>query len=758
MKKCINHKMSIPKPFKIYLYCISLSLILMCTNAISEIVKKIEIKGNKRISNETITMFSQVKLDDDLDDKAINKILKNLYETNFFEDVQVSLISNSLSILVKENPIIENISFMGIKSKTLKEKITKNLNLKSRTSYNEIILKKDISIINSALKNQGYYFSKINVGKIELEDNKIDLNFNIELGNKAKIKKISFIGDKKFKDGKLKSLIVSEEYKFWKFISGRKYLNEDMINFDKRLLKNFYLNKGYYQVNINSSFAKLIDDDEFELVYNINTNKKFFFGELSIQLPSDFDNLNYQRINYLFSKMKDEPYSLNRVSEILDEIDLISLNEQYQSVKSSVNEVIADNRINLNFKIEETKKFVIERINIFGNNITRENVIRNQFIIDEGDTYNEILAKKNINEVKSLNFFKNVTAEVIEGSDINSKIINLTVEEKPTGELSAGAGFGTSGEVIEFSIRENNYLGKGLGVDAGLSLGTEKITGKFNVRNRNYNDTDKSINYGIQISETDKLTNFGYKSTKIGGSIGTTFEYLQDFNLGLQTTSFVENIDTNSNASSRQKSQKGDYFDTYLNIDLDYDKRNQKYKTSDGFRSFYSVGLPLVSERNTLNNYYNLKLFSELYENNVSTFSLSLSSATSITGDDVKLSERLYIPSNKLRGFQRGKIGPKDGNDFIGGNYYALINMSSTLPQVLPNAQNVDVITFLDMANLWGVDNESLNDGNEIRSAVGLGIDWFTPVGPLTFSLAAPLTKSSTDRTETFRFNIGTSF
>ena len=118
------------------------------------------------------------------------------------------------------------------------------------------------------------------------------------------------------------------------------------------------------------------------------------FCELSIQLPSDFDNLNYQRINYLFAKMKDEPYSLNRVSEILDEIDLISLNEQYQSVKSSVNEVIADNRINLNFNIKKNKKFVIERINIFGNNITRENVIRNQFIIDEGDTYNEILAKK----------------------------------------------------------------------------------------------------------------------------------------------------------------------------------------------------------------------------------------------------------------------------------------------------------------------------------------------------------------------------
>ena len=733
-------------------------LILTLNFSYSEVVKKIEITGNERISDETILMFAQVATNDNLNSNDVNNILIKLYETNYFEDVKVKISLNILQIEVLENPIIENIIYNGVKSDTLKEKIISNLSLKSRSSFNEIILKQDIDLMSNKLKELGYYFSKIDIKKTKLDNNKINLIFDIDLGDKAKIKKITFLGDKKFKDGKLKSLIISEEYKFWKFISGKKYLNEEMIQFDRRLLRNFYLNKGFYNVEIKSSFAKLIKNDEFELVYNINANEKFFFGDLSIQLPADFDDANYNKINSLFNNIKDKPYSINSVSKILDEIDLISINEQYQSVKSTVKEEIVSDKINLSFKIEETEKFLIEKINIYGNNITRENVIRNQLIIDEGDIFNEILVKRNINELKSLNFFKDVKTKIKDGSIPNSKIIDYTVEEKPTGEISAGAGFGTSGEVIEFAVRENNYLGKGIGLDAALSLGSERISGKFNVRNRNFRDTDKNMNFGLQAIETDKLENFGYKSSRIGGLIGTNFEYRQDFNLGIEGSSFIETIDTNSTASQRQKSQKGDYFDTYLNLDFDLDKRNQSFRTSDGYRSIYSIGLPIVSEKKTLNNFYNYKLFSELFENNISILSVTLSSATSITGDDVKLSERLYIPGSKLRGFQRGKIGPKDGSDFIGGNYYATLNMSSSLPQILPNAQNIEVNSFIDMANLWGVDDNSLDDGYKLRSSIGLGIDWFTPVGPLSFSFAAPLTKNSTDRTETFRFNLGTSF
>lgn len=743
--------------FKLLL--ISFLFYLSLTPLFAEVVEKIEIQGNERISKETILLFSKTNIKDDLNSNDINEILKSLYDTNFFLDVSVEFKSKILTILVDENPIIENITYNGIKSKTLKEKITKDLKLLSRSSYNEILLNEDKKRIKLSLKDSGYYFSNIDIELAELGDKKVNIIFDINLGPKAKIKKITFIGDKKFKDGKLRSLIVSEEYKFWKIISGKKYLNENLINLDNRLLKNYYLNKGYYDVKINSSFAKLLNNnDEFELIFNINANNKFLFGVLSIEIPTDFEIDNFAELNSFFAELKDEPYSINVVEKILDKIDAISINEQYQSIKSTVSENILSNTINLTFKIEETEKYLVERINILGNNITRENVIRNQLYIDEGDPYNEILKNKSINEIKSLNFFKNVNSEVIDGKDVNSKIINISVEEKATGEISAGAGFGTTGELLEFAVRENNYLGKGLSIDTRLSLSTERISGKFSINNPNFNNSDKEVNFGLQALQNDKLSNFGYKSSKYGSSIGTKFEYLEDFKLGVETSAYLERIETDSTASARQKTQEGNYFDNYLNFSFDYDKRNQKYKTTDGFRSVYKLNLPIISDNNTLTNTYDYKVYSELFEENISSLSMSFSASTSITGDNIKLSERLYVPQRKLRGFVNGKIGPKDGDDYIGGNYYALMNLSTTIPQILPNAQNIEVISFLDMANLWGVDDNILDDGSKLRSSIGLGIDWFTPIGPLNFSFAHPITKNTSDKTETFRFNLGTTF
>ena len=350
----------------------------------ADIVEKIEIVGNKRISAETIKMFSQVKIGMNYEEKDINNILKLLYDTNFFRDIKVSLDNKNLIITVDENPIIENITFNGIKSNTLRGKITKDLLLKERSSYNEILLKKDKNLILASLKELGYYFSEVDINKIELDNDKIDIIYNIDLGEKSKIKKINFIGNKIFKDNKLKSIIISEEYKFWKFISGKKYLNENIIKFDKRLLRNFYLNKGYYDIVINSSFAKLVDDDGFELVFNIDPKNKFFFGDLTLDIPLDFDEENFQRLKEIFLDLKNEPYSINSVENIINEIDKIAIDKQYESIQAKVSESIIENKINLKFIIEETEKFFVEKINIFGNNITRESVIRNQFILMKG--------------------------------------------------------------------------------------------------------------------------------------------------------------------------------------------------------------------------------------------------------------------------------------------------------------------------------------------------------------------------------------
>ena len=738
----------------------SFILIFFSIHSISfaEIVKEIKISGNVRVSDNTIKMFSEINIGDNINSDDLNQILKNVYESDFFEDVNVSFKGNVLLITVEESSLVENVIIKGLKSKTLIEDLKKKIKVKSRSSYNEIQFLKDKKIITQTLKQKGYFFSKVNVMIEKLTNNKINLIYNIEIGDKAKIKKITFVGNKFFKDRKLRSVIVSEEYKFWKFISGKKFLRQELINLDERLLKNFYLNRGFYNIKINSSFAKMINDSEFELIYNIDPNKKFFFNEISLNLPNDINQANFNNLDKLFNKLKGKKYSLLVIEDILGEIDKILLDEEFKSLETDVVENVFENKIDLTFSVSEGEKFFVERINIYGNNITRENVIRNQLLIDEGDEFNSILASKSINNIKSLNIFQSVDSKIIDNDD-KTKTIDITIEEKATGEIMAGAGVGTDGSTLSFAVKENNYLGRGIGLLAELNVSEETIKGQFNVNNPNFQNSDKSINLNIQSLETDKLTDSGYKTNKTGFGFGTSFEYQDDVFIGLGQDSYYEKIETNSSASARQKSQAGNYWDTFLNVDLNYDKRNQKYRPSDGFISSYSVNLPIISENNSLMNAYIFTFYDELYQDNVTKFSFFAKTANSLTDDNVKLSERIYLPSSRLRGFVSGGVGPKDGNDFIGGNYATSVNIQTSIPQLLPNVQNMDVSMFFDVGNVWGVDyDSSLDDTNKIRSSIGLGIDWFTLVGPLSVSFSHPISKANTDRTESFKFNLGTTF
>ena len=722
-------------------------------------LKSIFVNGNERISDETIYSFLSIKIGEEFTDKSLNIVTKELYETNFFKNISLNFENNNLTIEVTENPIIQNIFYEGIKSNSLKEFVTKNVNLIPRSSFIDLYLEQDLKAMTDNLKTKGYYFSEIDVKIEDLEENKINIYFDFDIGKKAMISKITFIGDKIFKNKELKSIILSEEYKFWKFISGKKYLNEDLINLDKRLLRNFYLNKGYYNVEILSSYAKLIDENDFKLIYNINPGKKFYFGELKISLPLNYDEDNFSDLNKTLNQLQDTPYSITSINDIVEDIDLIALNDQYESIDIKVIEKIDQNKLNLEFVISESEKSFIKKINISGNNVTRESVIRNQFEIDEGDFYNEILYNKTLNNLRSLNFFKSVSAKVKNETITNDKIIDINVEEKPTGEIGASLGFGTDNTNLGFFVKENNYLGKGLGLTASLSLGTDRVKGLFSVSNPNFNDTDKMVYATIESTEIDKSTDYGYKTNQTGFSYGTQFQLLNNFTFGIGNTNYYEKIETDSTASALQKAQKGNYWDTFINLDFNYDTRNQRFKPTDGFRSIYNINIPIISKTNTLTNSYTYNVYSELYENNITTFSFFVKTANSISNDNIKLTERIFLPSNKLRGFSNGGIGPKDGSDYIGGNYASSLNIVSTLPQIFTENENFDINLFMDMANVWGVDySSSISKSNKIRSAVGIGAEWLTPIGPLSFSLSEPLTKADTDTTESFRFNLGTTF
>ena len=732
--------------------------LLISGQALSAAVNKIEIIGNDRIADETIKMFISVDIKDEINDEKLNKILKDLYETEFFKDISVKFDNQILSIIVQENPIIEKIIYNGIKSSRILEIIKQDTLIKQRSSFNENSLKKEKLKIENILKSLGYYNSSLNVLVNKLDNNLINITYNVDLGKKSKIKKITFIGNKVFKDKKLRRVITSTEYKFWKFISGRKFLNENQVFFDERLLANFFKNNGYYNVKIKSSFAKLIDDNNFELIFNIDSGPKIYFGKLDLILPADFDENNFSSIKKLFQKIEGKPYSINVIDNILDKIDSITALEQYKFIKANVLEAVDKDTIDLEFNVEEGEKFYVNRINIFGNTVTAENVIRNQLMLDEGDPFSEILVTKSINNLKSLNFFKQVDSKTQINDDTKTKSIDIFVEEKPTGEIYAQAGVGTSGSSFGVGVKENNFLGKGIGLDSNFQIATDSFKGKFSVTNPNFNNSYKSLYISAEATETDNYQTFGYKTNKTGASIGTNFEYLNDFYIGLNTSNFYEVIKTNSTASAQQQAQEGNYWDSFIKFNLNYDKRNQKFQTSDGFKSYYSLDLPLISKTNTIKNYYNYSHYFNFFEKNFSSISIYLQSAHSLNNKNIKLSERITLPSNRLRGFERGRVGPKDGDDFVGGNYAYSLNFTSNIPQILEESQNLDFLFFADAADIWGVDYNSSLEGNGIRSSVGLALDWMSPVGPMNFTLAYPVTKQSGDKIETFTFNLGTTF
>ena len=308
---------------KIYLKLFFIFLIILFkpNNLLAEIIKDIQINGNQRISKQTIILFSKAKINSNVSEEDLNFYLKNLYETDFFKDVSVKLDRNILIINVKEEPIIQSVIYKGIKAKKIIDPIKNITKLRDRSSFKEYIFLEDKEKIQKQLRSMGYYFSDIS-GSIEtLGDNKINLIYDINLGQKAKISKITFTGDKVYKDKKLRSIIASEEYKFWKFISGRKFLNEQIIELDKRLLKNFYLNNGFYKSKINTSFAKLIGDNNFELIFNVSANEKFYFNDIKLNISKDYSKDNFSKIFSFFKKIKGQPYSINTIDNIVKLID-----------------------------------------------------------------------------------------------------------------------------------------------------------------------------------------------------------------------------------------------------------------------------------------------------------------------------------------------------------------------------------------------------------------------------------------------------
>lgn len=735
-----------------------LLILFIFSYANAEVVKKIQIEGNSKISDETIKVYGDINVNTNYNTAEINVILKKLFATEFFETVDLTLQNGVLKINVKEYPAINAIKIEGEKAKKIRTAILERLNLKEKNSFIKSKLSDDIYTIKKIYSSMGFNFVEVDAKIENFDDNRLNLIFFVEKGIQTKIKKINFIGDKKVKDRRLRDIIVSEEDKFWKFLSRNTNLSETNINLDKSLLIKYYKSMGFYDVQVVSSSAEISQTDQTTLTFNINAGNRYKITKISTNVSPVFDKKIFVPLNKEYKVIIGKYYSPLHIKDLLDEVEILVNNNDLQFVEHSVNEIIQDNSIEVKINIYEGEKTLVERINILGNEVTNESVVRAELLMDEGDPFSKLKLKKSIAKLKARNLFGSVEEKVEVGTQKDLRIVNISLEEKPTGEISAGAGIGTNGGSFAFDITENNWMGNGVSVSTDISVDKETLRGGIYVANPNYNYTGNELNYNLSSTINEKPDS-GYENKIVSTGIGTKFEQYKDIYLSPRITLTYDDLSVLSTASKSVKKQEGTFTDLTFDYSIGIDKRDRAFMPTDGYVQNFGQQIPFYADSPFLRNNYNFSVYESFGADVIGAVKIYVSTINGLGGDDVRISKRVNIPSTRIRGFEYGKIGPKDGNDYVGGNYASAVNFETSLPNLFPESTKLDLGLFLDVGNVWGVDyNDSIDDSNKIRSSVGVNTSWTSPVGPMSFIISNNISKASTDETESFNFRLGTTF
>ena len=724
-------------------------------------IKEVKIFGNKRVSSNTIEALVDKK-NTQIDTFYINNLTRVIYNTEFFSNVKITYDNNILNISVEENPIINFFYINGITGDDLDE-VNKIISLKENNIFSVSKLKKDLEDVKDLFKSSGYYFVVIEPEVIKIDDNQINLILNINKKDISKIKNIYFIGEKYFSSGQLLDIISSAEDSWWSFFS-KSSLSEDRVEYDKKLLKSFYKSKGFYDVQIESVLANLDNKNNFTLTYSINSGKKYTFGNIEIKTEASiFKESNISDIKNISEKIiKGKMYSTPAILTIEKQVNTYLEDNKYANIEIDIEEIKkSDEKIDLILKLNSLKKTLIGKINVYGNSITEEKVVRDSLIISEGDILNISKIKKSIDNIDSKNFFKKTDYKITD-SDLqkNSKDLNLYVKEQPTGSLSAGIGYGSSGGLLEGSINERNFLGKGIDLNFTGRLASEKVSGVFSYIDPNFMNSEKELaNYFF--SETDDYSNAGYKSKRIGDRLGTRYEIFEDIYLRPFAILQFDKLETNSNASSLLRSRDGNFTTTTLGFNLLADFRNSKNLPTSGSLSFFDQSYAtLISDVPTIQTSVGSTFYQELInEKFIGSAKLKLSNVTAFDNKDIKLSDRLFASASDLRGFEARGVGPIDSGSHVGGNYLAVLNLKSTFPNPIPDILRPKSYLFYDIGNVWGVDySDVVSESSNLRTSTGIALDVVTPIGPLSFTYSIPLSKASTDKEQRFLFNLGSSF
>lgn len=742
----------------------------------SVVVRRILVQGNERIESGTILSYLPIAPGDTVDPARLDLAVKTLYRTDLFSDATIDVQGEDLVVRVIENPIINQVIFEG-NSSLSNDKLRDEINLHPRSIFTRAHVQGDVQKMVELYRRSGHISAQVTPKVVELPQKRVDLVFEITEGPKTGILRVNFLGNKAFDDAALRDVVVTKESSWYKFFQSNDNYDPDRIEYDREQLRKHYTNRGYYDFHVISSIAELEPNQRnFAVTYTIDEGAKYRFGKL--QVKTDLKKLNGDVLRVLLPIKEGQTYQSDKIENAVDALTFaagaagfafVDIRPRYTANKQT-------HTVDVTFEVKEGPRVYVERIDIVGNTVTLDPVIRREMRLAEGDAYNRVLVDRSKTEIKRLDFFKTVDIEQLPGSASDKTVLRVKVQEQPTGELSFGAGYSSVDRLLlDAGISQRNFRGTGDDVRLRASVGSLRQQVDFSFTDPRFEGRDLRAGVSVFYYRYDFTEQAGFDSQSIGTSL--TLGFPLSVNTFLQThyTIHSDNVLVNNGLCEEGAisvticDQRGSSFTSQLGYSLYFDFRNDPIHPTRGFyaklnQDFAGFG----GNVRYLRTEYQTGIYYGIAPGWVSRF---LSQGGYIMGwgnDDIRINDRFFKGGNTFRGFQVAGIGPRDTasnlEEAIGGKLYLINSAELTIPNHLPDQYGIKTSFFSDFGTLGLVDKSvkqsdpTVKDDLGLRASAGISVFWTSPLGPIELDFSQVLAKDPYDKTETFRFSTATQF
>ncbi len=734
------------------------------------VIARIVVQGTQRIEVNTVLSYLTLGVGEPASPEKLNESLKNVFATGFFADIRLDMQpGGTLMVAVRENPVINRVVFEGNNAIDDAD-LEKEVQIRPRQVYTKSRVKSDVQRILDVYRRSGRFSAIVEPKIITLAQNRVDLVFEITEGDRTGIRRVRFVGNHMFDDAALRDAVSTRETAWWRFFSSSDFYDPDRLNYDKELLRRFYLNHGYADFRVLSAQAELAQNrKDFIITFTVEEGGRYRFG--TVDITTRLKNLDREALRQKLSIASGGWYSAESVEKSVARITAALGDKQYAfvQVQPKLNVRREQHRVDVNLAVDQGPRVFVQNINITGNTRTLDRVIRRQMTLAEGDPLILSRLKKSERKIRDLGFFEDVKVTQTEGAQPDQSVIDVAVKEKPTGEISLGAGFSsTDGPLGDFSIRERNLLGKGQ--DLRFSVQASSRTQQYDVSFTEPYFMERDLAAGADVFRVvrDNQDSSSFDEARNGVNLRLGYplgEFLrQKLNYSLTQTK-ITNVP--STASRYVREQEGTVISSWIGQELMYDRRDSKLKPTEGY--FIRLDNDVAGLGGDVR-YLRSRLGGAYFHPVADKWILSLFGEGGYIvgfGQDVRINDRFYLGGDTLRGFEYAGIGPRDltgtADDALGGNRFARAKIELSFPSGLPEDFGVRGRVFSDAGILDGLDitpapGENLKLDSSIRVSVGVGLSWASPFGPIGIDLAKAVKKESYDKTEFFRFSFGTQF